>query len=68
MGGGRRLELTAGRIYTVRLCSGELRRWRFDGQDGRGFAWWHDVDTGMGFSEAGLLYAWELLQEDEDGG
>lgn len=61
------MELKVGRIYVVSLCSGELRRWRFDGQDERSFAWWHDVETGMGFSESSLLYAWELLQEEEDG-
>ncbi len=62
------MELRVGQIYAVRLCSGELRRWRFDGQDARGFAWWHDVETDMGFSESSLLYAWELLEAGEDGG
>ncbi|ENO89948.1 hypothetical protein [Thauera linaloolentis] len=59
------MELETGRIYPVRLCSGEIRAWRFEGRDGRGFAWWRDAETGVGFSEAGVLYAWELLPEGE---
>lgn len=54
------MKLIPGRIYAVRLCSGELRRWRFDGVDGNGLAWWQDEETGLGFSEASLMYAWEI--------
>lgn len=62
------MELESGRNYVIRLCSGEIREWRFDGRDSCGFAWWCDVETGKGFSEAGLLYAWEILPAEEDGG
>ncbi|MDD3677010.1 hypothetical protein [Thauera propionica] len=62
------MELESGRNYVIRLCSGEIREWRFDGRDSCGFAWWCDVETGKGFSEAGLLYAWEILRAGEDGG
>ena len=62
------MELREGHRYRVRLCSGELREWRFDGRDARGLAWWRDVETGLGFSEAGLLYAWEILPAGEGDG
>ena len=62
------MEVESGRNYVIRLCSGEIREWRFDGRDSCGFAWWCDVETGKGFSEAGLLYAWEILPAGEDGG
>ena len=62
------MEPESGRNYVIRLCSGEIREWRFDGWDSCGFAWWCDVETGKGFSEAGLLYAWEILPAGEDGG
>lgn len=48
-------------LYLIRLCSGELRRWRFDGVDTRGMAWWRDEETGISFSEASLMYAWEIV-------
>jgi len=59
------MELEPGRIYAVRLCSGEIRSWRFEGHDGRGLAWWRDTETGTGFNEAGVLYMWEFLDEGE---
>lgn len=62
------MELECGRTYVIRLCSGELREWRFDGRDAGGLAWWRDVETGLGFSEAGLLYAWEILPAGEGDG
>ncbi len=43
--------------YLIELCSGEQRRWRFEGVDGRGFGWWLDEETGFGFSDASLMYA-----------
>lgn len=61
------MELECGRTYAIRLCSGEVRAWCFKGRDTHGFAWWYDVETGMGFSETGLLYAWEVLPAGEDG-
>ena len=62
------MELESGRNYVIRLCSGEIREWRFDGRDSCGFGWWCDVETGKGFSEAGLLYAWEILPAGEGDG
>lgn len=60
------MELRVDQVYLVRLCSGELRRWRFDGVDGRGLAWWQDEESGTSFSEAGLMYMWEVVGEDDD--
>jgi hypothetical protein len=61
------MELEPDRVYVVRLCSGELRRWRFDGVDARGMAWWQDEESGASFSEAGLMYMWEVVGEDDGG-
>lgn len=52
-----------GRIYIVKLCSGESRRWRFLGTDARGLEWWQDEESGRAFSEASLMYAWEVVEE-----
>ncbi len=57
------MEPQIGRSYTIRLCSGELRRWRFEGVDARGLGWWRDQDSGLGFSEASLMYAWQIEAE-----
>lgn len=54
-----------GKVYCVRLCSGELRRWRFDGKDTRGAIWWRDEENGRGFPESSLMYAWEIIADDE---
>lgn len=61
------MELMCGHVYAVRLCSGELRRWRFDGVDGGGLAWWRDEESGLGFSEASLMYAWEIAAAEGAG-
>ncbi len=57
------IEPRSGCSYQIRLCSGELRRWRFEGVDERGLAWWCDEESGRVFSEAALLYAWEVVGE-----
>lgn len=57
------MRLREGHRYRVRLCSGELRCWRFEGADARGLVWWRDVDTGLSFSEASLMYAWQIEGE-----
>lgn len=49
------------RLYLVELCSGERRRWRYLGADPRQLGWWRDEDTGMAFSEAGVMYAWHIV-------
>lgn len=51
------------RIYIVQLCSGEHRRWRFLGLDAQGLAWWRDEETRRTFSEASLMYVWEIVAE-----
>ena len=61
------MEPVSGATYVIRLCSGELRRWRFEGVDARGFGWWLDEETGFGFSDASLMYAWEIVEPADDG-
>jgi len=51
------------RIYIIQLCSGERRCWCFLRLDARGLAWWRDEETGRTFSEASLMYAWEIVAE-----
>ena len=62
------MEPRIGQRYTIRLCSGELRCWRFEGADARELGWWRDVDTGLSFSEASLMYAWQIEGEAGTGG
>ena len=57
------MEPRIGQRYTIRLCSGELRCWRFEGADARELGWWRDVHTGLSFSEASLMYAWQIEGE-----
>lgn len=57
----------AHRLYLVELCSGERRRWRHLGADSRQLGWWRDEDTGMSFSEAGVMYAWHIVAPIDDG-
>jgi hypothetical protein len=52
-------------VYVVELCSGEQRRWRYRGVDGRGVGWWQDMETGVEFSDTSLLYVWQLLRKEE---
>jgi hypothetical protein len=49
------------RLYLVELCSGEQRQWRYLGADARQLGWWRDEDTGMTFSESGVMYAWQIV-------
>ncbi|WP_345792277.1 hypothetical protein AAG895_12180 [Thauera sp. JM12B12] len=53
-------ELRVGGRYRIRLCSGELRCWRFEGREPHGLGWWRDEETGLSFSESGLMYAWQV--------
>lgn len=57
------MEPRIGHRYTIRLCSGELRCWCFEGAGARGLRWWRDVETGLSFSEASLMYAWQIEGE-----
>ena len=52
--------LQIGEIYEIELCSGERRRWQFLGPDGRTQIWWRDIESGLEFSEASLMYAWHI--------
>ncbi len=53
-------EPRVGGCYLIRLCSGELRCWRFEGREPHGLGWWRDEETGLSFSEASLMYAWQI--------
>lgn len=57
-------KLEVGRSYCVRLCSGELRTWIYQGSDRSGQAWWQDAESGLGFAESSILYAWELCADE----
>lgn len=57
-------EPVAGRIYLIALCSGEQRRWRCLGYDARGTMRWCDLESGLEFGEASLMYAWTILGEE----
>lgn len=54
-------------IYRIKLCSGEQRRWQFLRMDGLSRSVWRDVDTGLEFNEASLLYVWEVVGKDMEG-
>jgi len=62
------MEPVSGATYVIRLCSGELRRWRVRG---RRCAW---IRLGgstrrpaSAFSDASLMYAWEIVELADDG-
>ena len=50
-----------GEIYDIELCSGESRRWQYLGATGQMQAWWRDTESGLEFSEAGLMSAWRII-------
>ncbi len=47
-------------VYTIELCSGELRQWKYLGQDSRRLVWWMDLETRQEFNESSLMYAWSV--------
>ena len=53
-------------VYTVELCSGELRQWKYLGQDSRRLVWWMDQETRQEFNESTLMYAWSVKRESSD--
>lgn len=55
------IEPKLGKIYVIELCSGELRRWRYLGSGEQSHVWWHDVETGLEFSETSVMYAWRIV-------
>lgn len=62
-------KLEVGRSYCIRLCSGELRQWIYQGGDRAASeqVWWQDAESGLSFAESSILYAWELCEDQEDG-
>lgn len=54
-------------IFRIELCSGEIRRWRHLGPDAGSQIWWQDVESGQQFNESSLMYAWRILDEENDG-
>lgn len=53
-------------VYTVELCSGELRQWKYLGQDSRRLVWWMDLETRQEFNESSLMYAWSVKERGGD--
>ncbi|WP_153147304.1 hypothetical protein [Dechloromonas sp. H13] len=49
-------------VYTIELCSGELRQWKYLGQDSRRLVWWMDLETRQEFNESSLMYAWSVKE------
>lgn len=52
-------------IYDIELCSGEQRIWRHLGSDTRAMIWWEDMESGLEFTEASLMYAWQIIGQHE---
>ena len=59
-------ELIPNTTYNIELCSGEIRRWRYLGPDASAQVWWHDMETGLEFNESSLMYAWQILPDEEE--
>lgn len=57
------IEPVSGGVYEIELCSGERRRWRYLGPGERCQVWWHDMESGREFSEASVMYAWQIVRE-----
>lgn len=55
------MNLEINRIYVIRLCSGEITRWRYLGEGAGERVWWTDVTTGTIFNEGSILYAWQIV-------
>ena len=55
--------LTVNNIYSIRICSGEQKVWRYLGVGEGGRVWWCDSSTGIVFNEESILYAWEVVGE-----
>lgn len=52
---------TVNSIYSIRICSGEQKVWRYLGVGEGGRVWWCDSSTGIVFNEESILYAWEVV-------
>jgi hypothetical protein len=60
------IEPESNETYEIELCSGEHRRWRYLGPDSRSSVWWRDLETGSEFSEASLMYVWQIIRKQEE--
>ncbi len=58
-------ELVPNSIYRIKLCSDEIRQWQYLGPDSISQVWWRDVETGAEFNESSLMYAWEIVSDEE---
>ncbi|BBU68876.1 hypothetical protein [Fluviibacter phosphoraccumulans] len=54
------LALLVNHTYSIELCSGEKRIWRYLGEGAGGKVWWSDCTTGTIFNEDSILYAWTV--------
>ncbi len=50
-------------VYSIKLCSGEIRLWKHLGEGSGGRIWWCDSSTASVFHEDSILYAWEIIGE-----
>lgn len=48
-------------IYTIELCSGEKRLWKYLGLGDGESSWWQDMESEVIFNESSILYAWKIL-------
>ncbi len=55
------VDLVVNAVYTIELCSGELRQWTYLGLDSRRLVWWMDRETRQEFNESSLMYAWRIV-------
>ncbi len=49
-------------VYSIRLCSGEFRLWKYLGAGGGQRVWWNDLSTGAVFNEDSIMYAWDIVE------
>ena len=47
-------------VYSIELCSREIRCWKYLGSDSRRLFWWLDTETKQEFNEASIMYAWSI--------
>jgi len=60
------IELDTDGVNEIELCSGEHRRWRYVRPDSYSSVWWRDLETGSEFSEASLMYVWQIIRKHEE--
>lgn len=47
-------------VYSIELCSGETKEWKYLGPDSRRLVWWMDLETKQEFCESSLMFAWNV--------